>query len=74
MTLSAKIAEEKDFLRKINRARNQKTTKKLLLNATPEQLRLLQNILIMHVSVPSELNCNNLDFVVGGSQAGSPYG
>ena len=48
MSLRQKIVEEKDFIRKINRSKNSPAIKRIILGATPQQVRLLQNVIIAH--------------------------
>ena len=51
--------EHKDFLRKINRAKNVADTKKLILKASPEQIRILENIIIAHFDPCQEIPINS---------------
>ena len=48
MNLRQKIVSEKDFLRKVNRSRTARATKRVIAEASPEQVRLLQNVVIAH--------------------------
>ena len=51
--------EHKDFLRKINRAQSIPNLKKLIAQASPEQVRVLQNVIIAHFDPQQEIPINS---------------
>ena len=48
MKLRQKLIAEKDWLQKVNRTRAQKQLRQLIQEATPHQLRVIQNLIIAH--------------------------
>ena len=48
MKLRQKLIVEKDWLQKIHRTRPEKQLRKLIQEATPHQLRVIQNLIIAH--------------------------
>ena len=50
--LRQKLLEEKPFLKKIGKSPNSAQLRKLLHDATPQQIRVLENLIIAHFSSP----------------------
>ena len=47
-TLRENVIQNKDFLRKVNRAKTVHALRKLVSQASPEEIRILQNMIIAH--------------------------
>ena len=54
--------QHKDFLRKINRAKSIPDIRKLIAQASPEQVRVLENIIIAHFDPQQEIPINSYCF------------
>ena len=49
MQLRQQIINHKDFLRKCSKATNDRALRRLIITASPHEIRVLQNIIIAHV-------------------------